>query len=223
MLLCTTRAHKEQTGSVRFNQRIMVAMKACAQTKLNTFLFWKPNDAPKCNHATHTLLSNNTKWTHTCSWSIHLFCNSTVVFLFHVSKLISSPTGMDKKLTDAQFFFPWGISTSGFPHFSRCMPQSASRPLLAGLPAVFGWRIVLWFFLIRFGILLWIFFLVPFALYLQQFGTEPVILHGICYVLARSPSILHGIYYICGTSTSQLRYLLYVGGSNVHVGFFRDL
>ena len=78
-------------------------------------------------------------------------------------------------------------------------------------------------FLIRFGILLWIFFLVPFALYLQQFGTEPVILHGICYVLARSPSILHGIYYICGTSTSQLRYLLYVGGSNVHVGFFRDL
>ena len=141
-------------------------------------------------------------------------------FLFHVSKLISSPTGMDKKLTDAQFFFPWGISTSGFPHFSRCMPQSASRPLLAGLPAVFGWRIVLWFFLIRFGILLWIFFLVPFALYLQQFGTEPVILHGICYVLARSPSILHGIYYICGTSTSQLRYLLYVGGSNVHVGFF---
>jgi hypothetical protein len=39
---------------------------------------------------------------------------------------------------------------------------------------------------------------------------EPVILKGICYILA-SPSILHRICYIFGTSTSHFWYVLHVG------------
>ena len=66
---------------------------------------------------------------------------------------------------------------------------------------------------------------------------EPVILHGICYILAWSlcilhgicyiwpclPSILHGICHILHFNLSFAWYLLHFGASNVHVGLLRVL
>ena len=97
------------------------------------------------------------------------------------------------------------------------------------------------FFGSGFGFLFWLSFLVPFALYLQQFGTivESVILHGICMNFA---TFWHGHFAFCTLfatfghvclpfcmifatfwrfNLSFAWYLLHFGTSNVHVDFLR--
>ena len=93
------------------------------------------------------------------------------------------------------------------------------------------------FFLRRVLDFVWLSFLVPFALYLQQLELEPVILHGICYILAWSlgnlhricciwqclPSILIGIWLVFATfshfNLSFEWYLLHLCTSKIHVFF----
>ena len=87
---------------------------------------------------------------------------------------------------------------------------------------IYGWRIVFGFLLIRFGVFFWFLSWYHVPCICNRLELEPVILHGIGYMVACSPSILHGICYMFGTSTSRFAwYLLHVGTSNVHVGFFR--
>ena len=60
------------------------------------------------------------------------------------------------------------------------------------------------------------------ALHVNSLELEPVILHGICYILTCSPTNLHSIWYTL--ALQHIRnlpwYLPHAGTSNVHVGFF---
>jgi len=96
-------------------------------------------------------------------------------------------------------------------------PRISSNLLSKQLGWTKGCRIVFGFFLPQ------VFFWVPFALYLpcicnsaiclefcNSFELEPVILHGICYILAWSLCILHGICYMWPCPPSILHGICHV-------------
>ena len=104
---------------------------------------------------------------------------------------------------------------------------------------IIGCRIVFGIFVcLRFWIFCWLSFPVPFALYLQQFGTRTchfawyllhfgmVTLHFAWYLLHVAMFAFHFAWYLSHFGVFNLSfawYLLHFGTSNVHVGLLRVL
>ena len=121
-------------------------------------------------------------------------------------------------------------NTCGGPVLWHFLDDKSQTLIPNGCRIVFGF-----FFASGCGIFCWLSFPVPFALYLQQFGTRTchfewyllhfgmVILHGICYIWPCSPSICMVFVTFWHFNLWFPWYLLHFGASNVHVGLLSVL